>query len=105
MILLGFLLAMFGRGVNLDTPTPDLQDMQASCAADGGALVAGRTGAYQCLLPQPDQGQACMTALDCDGYCVGGDVPQANTCSRYAIAPGCTTFLNDTGEESTICVD
>ena len=105
MILLGILFALVFGEANFDVPTPDLPEMQASCAADGGTLAAGRTGAHQCLLPQLDEGEACTTASDCTGFCIGGDLPERGTCSRYPTGPGCTAFLNQTGVEVTICVD
>ncbi len=105
MILLGILFALFLGQADFDIPTPDLSEMQASCAADGGILVSGRAGAYQCLLPQTDEGQSCTLATDCTGYCIGGDGPDRATCSRYPIGPGCTSFLDDTGAEAAICVD
>jgi hypothetical protein len=105
MILLGLLFALFFGQADLDIPTPDLPEMQASCDAQGGLFFQQRSGAWQCLVPLADEGQSCSTANDCAGYCIGGDVPERSTCSRYPIGPGCTTFLNDTGEEVTICVD
>lgn len=105
MILLAVLIALFGGRAVIDLPMPDLPEMQAGCEADGGTLVAGRSGAYQCLLPQADEGQTCTSASDCTGYCIGGDVPDHGSYSRYPVGPGCTAFLNDTGAEVTICVD
>ena len=103
--MIELLLVLLVGFFDVSPPTQDLLQIEVDCAARGGELVTGRTGAIQCLMPQADWGQACTTALDCTGYCIGGDVPERDTCSRYPIGPGCTDFLDETGAEVSICAD
>jgi hypothetical protein len=105
MILLGLWLALvFGRAEMLPLPQ-ETETFEHACQAQGGRVTTSRGGEMQCLLPQPDEGRVCSTALDCAGYCIGGEGPDHGTCSRYPVGPGCLSLLNETGAEVTLCID
>lgn len=74
----------------------------AACEARGGYVaVAGFSGEEFCAEPTPDAGQMCRAATDCEGYCAA----ETRTCSTHFNAFGCYSYLDDTGQVVSICVD
>lgn len=75
---------------------------RAECTAKGG--TPGYGGIFPdevCFLPESDAGKACTKATDCSGMCLA----ETKTCSKVTPMFGCIPFLDETGQEMTICID
>lgn len=75
---------------------------RAECLAAGGRV--GRGGILPgevCFRPTPDAGRACTRATDCSGHCMA----DSRTCSPVTPQFGCFAFLDETGQNLSICVD
>lgn len=109
IILAALLLNMDGCWF---TPQPDTveqveerlpyPDSLETCEAAGGHWDYGGLRHQQlCFMPQPDAGQACSKASDCNGVCLA----DSKTCSPEHPIFGCYSYLREDGSESMICVD
>lgn len=75
---------------------------EAECLARGGRVaVAGILGGTFCAEPAPDAGKACVRASDCSVRCEA----ETRTCATHANPFGCHRFLDEDGEEQSLCVD
>jgi hypothetical protein len=72
------------------------------CTAKGGRVgIAGLSGNEMCVLPAPDAGKACAKASDCAAWCEA----DTRTCAKEMYPFGCRSYLTETGEVESICVD
>lgn len=85
-----------------DSPEELSPAEEAACEARGGYVGwAGFSGVEFCAEPTPDAGQMCRAASDCSGYCEA----ESRTCSTHFNQFGCYSYLDDTGQVVSICVD
>jgi hypothetical protein len=100
--LLPLLAVLLVAGCVEESPEELSPDEEAACVARGGYVGwAGFSGVEFCAEPTPDAGQMCRAATDCEGYCEA----ETRTCSTHFNAFGCYSFLDDTGQVVSICVD
>ena len=78
---------------------PELKEI---CPA--GEAVYYRLDGPHCAPVNSDVGQACSTALDCEGTCFGS-VEGQGVCSAGPPNVGCTDFLGPDGRVESICIE
>lgn len=85
-----------------DGPEELSPEEEQACVARGGYVaVAGFSAAEFCAEPTPDAGRMCSRSSDCSTICEA----ETRTCATHYNQFGCYSFLDDTGQVVSICVD